>query len=66
MKGLLRCPEMLGNPDAPPVLTNSNVGHLMAHQVRAFLFFLRTAVEPPFDVSATCFISGEQSRVPSD
>lgn len=42
MKGLLRCHEMLDNSDAPRVLTNSNVGHLIAYQSKLF-FSLRTA-----------------------
>lgn len=32
MKGLLCYPEMLDNSDAPRVLTNSNVAHLIAYQ----------------------------------
>lgn len=38
MKGLLCYPEMLDNSDAPRVLTNSNVGHLIAYQVHVFFF----------------------------
>lgn len=39
MKGLLCYPEMLDNSDALHVLTNSNVGHLIAYQMLCFFFF---------------------------
>lgn len=70
MKGLLCYPEMLDNSDASRVLTNSNVGHLIAYQVCAFFFFF-SCVQPvrlpvSFDVNIRCFISDERSRVPSD
>lgn len=35
MKGLLYYPEMLDNSNSSHVLTNSNVGHLIAYQVHA-------------------------------
>ena len=79
MKGLLLLSEMLDNADSQCVLTNSIMGHLKAYSsipslslplsltlVPSFFCVQPLKLLDSFDVNVQCFISDEQSRVPSD